>query len=248
MGRRAQIAFAAAVGALLVLAVAAYAVDRANSDQIADGVRVGDVEVGGLSTDEARSRLQPRLAEPLEKTVTVSFEGTEYRLSPDRLELRADVEGMVDAALDASRSDGLPTRVWRYATSGSVDREIAPQVAYSAEALDGFVNEVTDEINRPPRDATVSPAPASLNAVPAQDGVTVDADELRSRLRSAIESPDDRTVSVRVDRVKPEVTTDELAERISGLHHHRSRHLPAAVLEEPEAGSHLHDRGRRGRL
>ncbi len=48
--------------------------------------------------------------------------------------------------------------------------------------------------------------------MPAQDGVTVDADELRSRLRSAIESPDDRTVSVRVDRVKPEVTTDELAE------------------------------------
>ena len=59
LGRRVQIALAAAVGALLVLAVGAYAVDRANSDQIADGVRVGDVEVGGLSTDQARKRLQP---------------------------------------------------------------------------------------------------------------------------------------------------------------------------------------------
>ena len=80
----------------------------------------------------------------------MSFEGTEYRLSPDRLELRADIEGMVDAALDASRSGGLPTRVWRYATSGSVDREIAPQIAYSAEALDGFVNEVTERDQPPP--------------------------------------------------------------------------------------------------
>ena len=126
MGRKAQIAFAAAVGALLVLAVGAYAVDRANSDQIADGVRVGDVEVGGLSIDQARERLHARLAEPLEKTVTVSFEDTKYRLNPDRLELRADVEGMVDAALDASRSGVFPSRVWRYATGGSVDREIAP--------------------------------------------------------------------------------------------------------------------------
>ena len=211
LGRRVQIALAAAAGGLLLLAVGAYAVDRVNSDQIADGVRVADVEVGGLSTDQARKRLHARLGEPLEKTVTVTFEGIEYRLSPDRLELRADVDGMVDAALDASRSGGLPTRVWRYATGGSVDREIAPQIAYSAQALDDFLSQVTEEINRPPSDATVDPSPTSLNAVPAQDGVTVRVDELSSRLRSAIESPDDRTVSVPADRVKPEVTTDELA-------------------------------------
>ena len=211
-------------------------------------MRVGDVEVGGLSTDQARKRLQARLAEPLEKPVTVSFEGTEYRLSPDRLELRADVEGMVDAALDASRSGGLPTRVWRYATGGSVDREIAPQIAYSAEALDGFLSDVAEQINRPARDATVSPAPASLNAVPAQDGVTVRADELRSRLRSAIESPGHRTVSAPVDRVKPRGDHRRARPAVSDLHHHRSRRLPAAAVEEPEAGQHLHDRGRRGRL
>jgi lipoprotein-anchoring transpeptidase ErfK/SrfK len=127
--------------------------------------------------------------------------------------LHADVDGMVDAALDASRSGALPTRVWRYATGGSVDREIAPQLAYSADALDGFLGDVAEQINRPARDATVSPGPASLNAVPAQDGVTVRVNELRSWVRSAIESPRHRTVSVPADRVKPEVTTDELAQR-----------------------------------
>jgi L,D-transpeptidase-like protein/putative peptidoglycan binding protein len=213
VGRRVQIALVAAVGALLLLAVGAYALDRANSDQIADGVRVGDVEVGGLMADQAGRRLHARLAKPLEKRVTVTFEDTKYRLSPERLELHADVEGMVDAAIDASRSGGLPTRVWRYATGGSVDREIAPQLAYSADALDGFLSEVAEQINRPPRDATVSPTPASLNAVPAQDGVTVRADDLRSRVRSAIESPGHRTVSVPADRVKPQVTTDELAQQ-----------------------------------
>jgi lipoprotein-anchoring transpeptidase ErfK/SrfK len=201
------------VGALLLLAVGAYAVDRANSDEIADGVRVGDVNVGGLSTDQARRRLQARVAEPVEKPVTVSFEGTDYTLSPKRLELHADVDGMVDAALDASRSDDLPTRVWRYATGGSVDREIAPQIAYSASALDEFVDQVTQEVNRPARDASVAPTPASLNPVPAQDGVTVRADDLRARIRSAIDAPGQRTVRAPVETVKPEVTTDELAQQ-----------------------------------
>jgi lipoprotein-anchoring transpeptidase ErfK/SrfK len=192
--------------------VGAYALDRANSDKIVDGVRVGDVMVGGLSADQASRRLRARLAKPLEKPVTVTFEDTNYRLSPDRLELQADIEGMVDAALDASRSGGLPTRVWRYATGGSVDRKIAPRLAYSADALDGFLGEVVQQINRPPRDATVSSTPTSLNAVPAQEGATVRADDLRARVRSAIESPGDRTVSAPVDRVKPQVTTDQLAQ------------------------------------
>ena len=128
------------------------------------------MKVGGLSTDQARKRLQARVAKPVEKPVTVTFEGTDYTLSPKRLQLRADVDGMVDAALDASRSGDLPTRVWRYATSGSVDREIAPQIAYSASALDGFVDQVTQEVNRPARDASVAPSPALLNPVPGQRG------------------------------------------------------------------------------
>jgi lipoprotein-anchoring transpeptidase ErfK/SrfK len=213
VGRRAQIALAAALGVLLLLAVAAYAIDRVNSDKIADGVRVGDVNVGGLSTDQARKRLRIRLANPLVRPVTVTFEGTKYTLSPDRLQLHADIEGMVNAAVDASRSGGLPTRVWRYATGGSVDREVAPQIDYSADALDGFVSQVADQINRQPRDATVSPTPASLNAVPGQDGVSVRADELRSRVRAAIESPRGRRISAPVERVKPSVTTDQLAQK-----------------------------------
>ena len=213
MGRRVQIALAAALGALLLLAVAAYAIDRANADKIADGVRVGDVDVGGLSTDQARERLRTRLASPLERPVTVTFEGTKYTLSPDRLQLRADVNGMVDAAVAVSRSGGFPTRVWRYATGGSVDRELVPQIAYSADALDGFVSQVGDQIDRPVCDAMVSPAPASLNAVLAQDGVTVRVNDLRSRLRGAIESSTDRTISAPVERVKPNVTTGQLAQK-----------------------------------
>jgi lipoprotein-anchoring transpeptidase ErfK/SrfK len=211
VGRRAQIALAAALVFLFVVAAAAYAIDRTNSDKVADGVRVGGISIGGLSADQARHRLQRRLVAPLDKPVTVSFEGKKYVLSPEKLQLHADLDGMVDSALDASRSGGFPSRVWRYATGGSVDREIAPQIAYSAGALDGFVEEVARQIDRPAQDASVSPTPSSLNPVPAEDGVTVLAGELKSRLRSAIDSPGHRAVSTPVERVKPEVTTDQLA-------------------------------------
>ena len=147
------------MGLLLVVAVAAYAVDRANSDKIADGVRVGGISIGGLSTDQARHRLENKLVGPLDKPVTVTFEGKKYVLSQQRLQLHADVSGMVDAALAASRSGGFPARVWRYTTGGSVDREITPEITYSSNALDEFVNQVAHEIDRPAQDATVAADP-----------------------------------------------------------------------------------------
>ena len=44
----------------------------------------------------------------------------------------------------SSRSGGFPTRVWRYTTGGSVDREIAPHITYSSQAVDDSIN--TDEL------------------------------------------------------------------------------------------------------
>jgi len=202
-----------ALGVLFALAVAAYAIDRAHSDKISDGVRVGGVDVGGLSADQARARLTTRLVKPVDKPVTVSFQGSRYTLSKDKLNLHADVDGMVQEALDASRSGGFPVRVWRYATGGSVDREIAPQVSYSASALDDFVTAVAQQVDTKPQDATISATPSSLNPVPGKDGVSVLTGALRSRLRSAIDSPRDRTVSAPVKTTKPQVTTDELAQK-----------------------------------
>jgi lipoprotein-anchoring transpeptidase ErfK/SrfK len=211
VGRRAQIAIVAVLVGLAVLVGGAYAWDHSKSDQIAKGVTVGGVDVGGLSTDQAARKLNNRLVKPLDGPVTVTFEGTRYTLSPDRLGLHADVHGMADAALAASRSGSLPTRVWRYATGGEVDRNIHPRISYSSSAVDTFAQTVAKEIDRPAQDASVQPAPDSLNAVAGKDGVQLDTGNLQTQITEAIQNPRDRTVTPKVQRTKPQVTTDQLA-------------------------------------
>jgi lipoprotein-anchoring transpeptidase ErfK/SrfK len=166
-----------------------------------------------MSADEAKTRVHARLVKPLDRPVTVTYGGTRYVLNPDQLQLRADIDGMVDAAVNASRSGGFPARVWRYTTGGSVDREIAPHITYSAKAVDEFVSKVASEVNTPAQDATISPTPTSLNTVPGSDGTALQTDKLRTELRGAIESAHDRTVKAPVQTVKPDVTTDELAHK-----------------------------------
>ncbi len=213
MGRKLQIAVVLLIAVMLVAAVGAYAWDNSRSDQIAEGVTIGGVDVGGMSPKEAREVVDSKLVEPLQKHVAVGFEGIKYKLSPEKLEVASDVDGMVDRALDESQDGGLPSRVWRYVTDGEVDVAISPQITYSDNALTEFIDKVAAEVNRDPIDASIEPTPTSLSPVEAQEGIAVVEEKLRAKLESAVQSPTQRRVSLPIERVEPEVTTDELAQK-----------------------------------
>jgi lipoprotein-anchoring transpeptidase ErfK/SrfK len=213
MGRKAQIAIVVVIVALIGAAVGAYAYDASKKDQIAEGIRIGHVDVGGLDRGQAVKRVHKQLVAPLAKPVTVTYHGTKYILSPEQLNVRANVEGMVDSAVDASRDGGLPTRLWRDVSGGEVDKTITPSVTYNRDALGEFISKVQADVNTEPQDASIDPTGGSLNPVPGKTGVTLRADELRRQLEVAVEDPDHRTLAAQADKVKPDVTTDELASK-----------------------------------
>ena len=211
MGRKGQIAIAVFVVALIGAAVAAYAVDRSKQDEIADGIRIGHINVGGMSSDHATRVVKRKLVMPLDKPVTVTYHGTRYVLSPDQIGVHANVNGMIDSAVAASRDGGLPTRVWREVSGGEVNKTITPSVTYNTDALDEFVSKVQADVNSEPQDASIEPAADSLNAVPGEPGVTLRTDELRRQVEAAVQDPDHRTIEAQADQVQPDVTTDDLA-------------------------------------
>jgi lipoprotein-anchoring transpeptidase ErfK/SrfK len=213
VGRKLYIALILAVVLLLGAAVGAYAWDASRSDEIAEGVDIGGVDVGGMTAAEAERLVTQELIEPLDRDLTVTYDGVKYKLSAERLAVRADVEGMVDRALDVSQDGGLPTRLWRYATGGEVDESIEPEVLYDKGEVAGLVTTIAEEINREPVNASIEPTSSSIDPVPGQEGRTLREDELHDQLTTAVQSPAHRTVKAPVETVEPEVTTDELAEQ-----------------------------------
>jgi hypothetical protein len=213
VGRKLYIALTLAVVLLLGAAVAAYAWDESRNDEIAEGVDIGGVDVGGMTEAEAEALVTEELIEPLDRDLVVTYDGVRYELSSERLAIRADIDGMVDHALEVSRDGGLPGRLWRYATGGEVDQSIEPEVLYDKGEVDALVEKIAGEINREPANASIEPGPTSIEPVPAQDGRTLREDELRDSLALAVQSPDHRKVEAEVETVEPEVTTKELAEQ-----------------------------------
>ena len=200
---------------LLVLiggAVAAYAYDSSREDLIAEGVTIAGVDVGGMTSDEARALVRRELQEPLEQPISVVRHKTKFRLSAEDAGVKADVGGMVDEALEASRDGSIFSRVARDVTGGEEDVQVPPRVSYSSAAVEQLVERVEKKLNQPARDAEVDFP--SLEKVKEQKGRKVRAAVLEQRVAQALTVPGvERRVRAPVRILKPKVTQAQLADK-----------------------------------
>jgi lipoprotein-anchoring transpeptidase ErfK/SrfK len=199
---------------LIAAAIAAYAWDRAQANDIADGIRIGGVPIGGLSEKQARHKLRRDLVKPLEQPITVKFEGVRYILGPKKLDVHADIPAMLAEAHEASRSGGFPSRLWREATGGDVEENLPAHVGYSKQGVNDFVDEVAKQIDRPATEASVEPSADSLNLVAGKDGVSLNQAKLTHLLVRELGTGERRRViPAPVARTHSTVTTADLAQK-----------------------------------
>lgn len=197
---------------LLVLiagAVAAYAYDSSREDQLAEGVTVAGVDVGGLDADEARAKVKRELTGVLDRPIVVRRGDQRFTLSAQDAGVEADVGGMIDEALAESRAGSFVSRVARDLTGGTENVQVPARVTYSERAVNGLVKRVSTRLNQPARDATVDFP--SLEEVDERPGVKVKTAALTQRIEQALAVPGvDRTVRPPVTVVQPKVTKADL--------------------------------------
>ena len=212
MGRKAQIAVAVAVLVVALGVAGAYAYDSSQKDQIADGVHIAGVDVGGLNEEEAAALVRHRLLAPLRHSLRVNFDGDSWQLPRAKLKVRANVDKAVEEAIADSQDGGFPGRLVRYVTGGDVSESISPQVTYSKPAVNRFVRHVAEEVDREPRNADVEASGDSLEVVAGEDGRKLRDNRLTKDLDEAVlNAGAPHAIVAVVHSTKPEVTKQEVA-------------------------------------
>ncbi|HEX2087832.1 MAG TPA: L,D-transpeptidase/peptidoglycan binding protein [Solirubrobacteraceae bacterium] len=209
------IAVAAFLTLLILGSAAVFAYDASRDDKIADGVRVGGILLGGLDDEEARRKLESELLAALREPVVVRARKRSFRLPAERAKVSADVEAMVDEALERSREGGIVERTWRGLTGGKVVADIDPRVTYDERAVKQLVRRVARRTERPPRDAKVEFSAGSLERVEHRYGIRMDERNLEAKVGNALRQPAAaaRVVRPRLRKVEAKVTTAELAKK-----------------------------------
>jgi lipoprotein-anchoring transpeptidase ErfK/SrfK len=217
---RKRVAVIAAVVGLLLLAGAGgvYAYDHSNAEEIGKGVRVGGVDVSGLTPEQARAKLRSAVLEPLSRPVVVRALGKRHTLTPKRAKVAVDIDGSVDAAMQRTRDGNMLSRTWRDVRGEPVDAELELDISYSKRAIKRLVKRVQKEVDKPAVDASVDLESGDVTPRPSAEGRRLLARKLKRQVRKRLlDVGDAKTVKARTDVVKPKVTTEELADRYPAI-------------------------------
>ncbi|GAC1318177.1 MAG: hypothetical protein NVSMB25_07230 [Thermoleophilaceae bacterium] len=213
MRRRSAIWISLFAAVLLVLAAAAYGVDSSRRETVAKGVRVAGIDVGGMSAARARSVVRAHLRTLLGAPVVATYASRSFSLSPQAAGVRADVSGMVDAAIARGRGGWFVGRTLDVLTGRSLDQSIPAKLTFSHRAVSAFVSRIAAAVDRSPRDATVEFTSAGPHQLREQTGVAVQREPLRASVESVLVTPGSRSVTVPTQSRAPKVRMSQLSSR-----------------------------------
>jgi lipoprotein-anchoring transpeptidase ErfK/SrfK len=201
---------------LLLVAVgvaAAYIDDQSHRDRLAPGVRIGGVDVGGLSVDVARARLIERAVAPRRRTLTVHAGGRTFVLAPAQSRLTADLDVALERARADSRRGWLGQRVMHDVTGWRLHESLPLKLHYAAGVVPQLVDRVAAAVRRSPRDASVTPSASGLTVTPSRSGRALNESALKQALAAALVFPSrSADIPTTTRPVAPKVSSTQLAQ------------------------------------
>ncbi len=199
----------ALVGALVISGGVVAGLHAATSGQIAEGVHVGEIDLGGLTAEQAKARLASEYLEPLQQPIVVERRGQQYRLSAKEARINADLDAAIAQAVSASEANAFKS-AWRTVSGSEIDQSIDVPVSSSEAAVTRFVDRVRRSVDRKPKEATLTFVHDRPVLKESQTGMAVDRAKLRRLVTASLDDPARTPMLVPVKTVQPKETASRL--------------------------------------
>jgi vancomycin resistance protein YoaR len=213
MARRFLAAFLA--GLLAVMAIGAgalYAYDRQYAGRILPGIRVGSVELSGLSPDQARAALAAAYAGAADGQVVIHAPSGDVSVSYADIDRHVDVDQLVGDAMAIGQGGSPIERVIGNAKTALRGVTLQPRIVFDGSKLDARIDAVATEQEVAARNAGVKIVKTGFTIVSGENGKQADRatpfDEASAQLAS-LDAPNRIEVTVPVATVEPAITTAE---------------------------------------
>jgi vancomycin resistance protein YoaR len=213
--RRQSVIVLQRVGVVVVLLAAVVGlvglVFAGSSAKLAGGTKIGGLDVGGLTEQQAIAKLRAR-EHALENTrVAFVAPGATTRYSATQLGVQADWKAAVAEALHDGRGF-WPVRGFRRLVLRISGEAVTPRLTTYPSAIDYAVATIAKRVNREHVEASLARRGLHIAVVPAQPGRTLDRVGTKRALVAALgaaERPSRVDLPVRVD--PPTITAARLA-------------------------------------
>lgn len=179
-------------------------------DRVPTGTTVSGVDIGGLTRDEAISKVESDLGDQLIQPVAVTVEGTDITGEIDPIEAGVTVDG--EATVDPLvKRSFAPQDLWRHLSGAD---QVSAVVTFDDAALRETVADLNSKIEAHPVDATLSFNGSQVERTPAQEGTGIAIERAAEILgRGWLTEP--RPIAIPAESIQPEITDADVDAAIS---------------------------------
>ena len=203
--RRKAVGIAFASG--LVLAFVFFVNGAFGGNEIRSGVKIGELDVGGMTREEARASLERHVSTTLDE-VELGDEG--FSVTGEELGVKVDAASAVQEAYSAGREGGMLGTFFGTLRSYLGGVQVDAEVGYGKEAARAALEELSREFYRKPQDATFRVSDdGKVEVQEAKDGRVLDQEATLANLDGALTDLSNQ-VSLVSDSRESAVSTQEV--------------------------------------
>lgn len=192
--------------AALVVLIFGYAV--LGGGEIRNGVRVGGVDVGGKTPQEARAALDRYTSESFRE---ISFKGTNLTLTGKDLDVKMDNASAVDRAYAVGHEGWIGRRISETLRASAGGVQVDSDLTYDKAAAKSAVEKLAKQYHQDPKNATFEVADnGKVEIQKGEDGRVLDQEQTLANLDQSLSGLHDTVPIAQGAAPKPEVTTQEI--------------------------------------
>jgi len=204
---------------MAVYSVSIKGITKEWDNKIYPGVTVQDVNLGGMTKEEAKNKLTEIFNDAIEKKkMPISIGDKQYELIYSDIIPKYDIDGTVEKAYSFGRDDGILEKYMIIKNGDNKKNEITLDFSYNEEKLKEYEAKLQKEVTQTSKDASINIEGNNIAVKSGTEGKTVNLDTLDQKLKENIngEINSENKVTVDVETTKPRVTKDDLS-KIKGI-------------------------------
>lgn len=183
----------------------------ARSDQIARGVTIAGVNVGGKSQADAVETLHILWVPTLPDQIQLRYGQESVSMSPEELGAQLQLEQAAAAAYDIGREGGAIHQLTTLLRLRRQPQDVPVACEVDTVILRSVLVELSQDINRKPKNATVEVSGDNVSVIPGEVGRSLDVDATQQTLSETLRDASVAEAELIVKTVQPAITKDMLA-------------------------------------
>lgn len=203
---------------LMLIFSTIFALININKNTIMDGIFIKDIDVSGLTTEEAKEKVNNSLSSLISKEITLSYGDYSVTFLPSQINACFDLDSAVSSAYSIGRTENIFKNNFQILNALTANVNIIPSISYDAELFDAVIAEINSNIPNRVVNSSYYVEDNSLIITNGKNGVIVNSSSLLNEILFALSNSALEDVKITIPVLDAEADPIDLDEIYNSIH------------------------------